>query len=69
MKIEKIIPLDIREMEDGEISNRKEKALNAFIIFWEQHGAILLTQSHFKIMDDIYNIAQEELEWLERINA
>ncbi len=69
MKIEKIIPLDIREMEDGEISDRKVKALNAFIEFWEQHGSILLTQSHFKIMDDIYNISQGQLEWLERINA
>jgi hypothetical protein len=69
LKIEKIKPLDIREMEDGEISDRKEKALNAFIEFWEQHGPILLTQSHFKIMNDIYNIAHEQLEWLERINA
>lgn len=69
MKIEKIKPLDIREMEDGEISNLKEKALNAYIEFWEKHGSILLTQSHFRIMNDIYNIAQEQLEWLERINA
>jgi len=69
MKIEKIIPLDIRETEDGEISDRKEKALNAFIVFWEKHGSILLTQSHFKIMNDIYNIAQEQLAWLERTGA
>ena len=69
MKIEKIKPLNIREMEDGEISDRKVNALNAFIKFWEQHGSILLTQSHFRIIDDLYNIAQEELEWLERINV
>lgn len=69
MKIEKIIPLNIREMEDGEIRDRKVKALNAFIEFWEQHGSILLTQSHFKIMYEIYNIAQGQLEWLERVNS
>jgi|GEM_PF-2485546 hypothetical protein len=69
MKIEKIKPLNIREMEDGEIRDRKVNALNAFIKFWEQYGSILLTQNHFRIIDDLYNIAREELEWLERINA
>jgi len=69
MKIEKIKPLNIREMEDSEISDRKVNALNAFIKFWEEHGSILLTQDYFRSMDKLYGIAHEQLQWLERINA
>lgn len=65
----KILPLNIREIEDGENRDKKEKALMDFIAFWEEHGSILLTQDYFRSMDELYGIAQEQLQWLERINS
>lgn len=65
----RIAPLNIREMEDGEISYKKEKALKALILFWEEHGSLLLNYASFNCIDEYYDIAQEQLAWLEEVNA
>ena len=65
----KIVPLNIREMEDSEIRFKKEKALMDFVAFWEEHGSLLITQDFFSYMNKLYDTAIEQLLWLERTEA
>jgi len=65
----KIVPLNIREMEDSEIRFKKEKALMDFVAFWEEHGSLFITQDLFSYMNKLYDTAIEQLLWLERTEA
>ena len=64
-----IEPLNLYELEDGEIRDKTEKALKAFVEFCEEHGAIMLTLNNIQVIEWLYTFAQEKLEWLERTEA